>query len=395
MSQSCAQSIYIHLPFCKTKCPYCDFASFAGKNNLIESYQCALHNEIEFRLGNFFANRKSDKPNLKTIFFGGGTPSIHDASFFAALFDQLRKFFVFDKSIEITLEANPGTISADKLASFKAAGINRISIGVQTFNERLLEKLGRGHSLQDTFRSIQDIQNVGFDNWSMDLIYGLPHQQLADWKHDLQTCVSFGPPHVSAYALSIEKNTPYGDIYKNSSHADLPQEDTLVEMYDQVESVLAGAGLPKYEVSNWAKLGYEARHNLCYWQAQEYFAFGISAHGYLDSYRYANTRDLNKYLSLFLEQIPESKNCFEYCEELTSIDENEKLQEKIMLNLRLSRGLELDAALRKKLNEKKIKYFIDNGFLTLDSSGPNTPELIALTHKGLLLSNKIISELLP
>lgn len=165
-------------------------------------------------------------------------------------------------------------------------------------------------------------------------------------------------------------------------------------MYDKAQEIFAANNLPRYEVSNWAKPGHEAKHNLCYWQADEYFAFGISAHGYLNSCRYANTRDLAKYLEYFLDKVPSSQNLFEYCEELINIDDGEKFQEKVMLNLRLSRGLELDVALRKKLNEKKIQYFIDNGFLTLAKLSDDA-DTLALTHKGLLLSNKIISELLP
>ena len=388
-------SIYIHLPFCKTKCPYCDFASFAGKNDLMNQYQQALLREINFRLGKFFQNRVlAYKPKLETIFFGGGTPSLHEPEFYDQIFEALKSFFDFDFNIEITLEANPGTISASKLLEYKSIGINRISLGIQTFNAGLLEKLGRGHSLNDSFKVIEAVKDTDFKSWSFDLIYGLPKQTLEDAISDFHQAISFEPPHISAYGLSIEKNTPYGEIFKNSKHPDLPIEDDLIAMYDSANQIFQLGGLERYEISNWSKLGHESRHNLCYWLAKEYFAFGLSAHGYLDSYRYANTRDLQKYINDF-SSLPESKSeLFQFCDEINKINDQEKFEEIVMLNLRLSRGLKLDSALRKKLNEKKIKFFLEQGFLDISKQAPDI-EILSLTHKGLLLSNKIISDLLP
>lgn len=395
MNSNIPSSIYIHLPFCKTKCPYCDFASFAGKNDLMDQYQQALFREINFRLRKFFQNRfLSLKPKLKTIFFGGGTPSLHEPEFYDHIFNLLKSFFDFDPEIEITLEANPGTISADKLLEYKNTGINRVSLGVQTFNAGLLEKLGRGHSLDDSFKIIEAVKSTGFKSWSFDLIYGLAKQSLKDAINDFQRAISFDPPHISAYGLSIEKNTPYGEIYKNSKHPDLPIEDDLIAMYDSANQIFQLGGLSRYEISNWSKPRHESQHNLCYWLAKEYFAFGLSAHGYLDSCRYANTRDLQKYTKDFANSPEPESDIFIFCDEINKINDQEKFEESVMLNLRLSRGLKLGSALRKKLNEKKIKYFLDQGFLNITNEPPDI-EILSLTHKGLLLSNKIISDLLP
>jgi oxygen-independent coproporphyrinogen-3 oxidase len=395
MTINIPSSIYIHLPFCKTKCPYCDFASFAGKNDLMDQYQQALFNEMNFRLENFFSSRSlATKPMLKTIFFGGGTPSLHSPLFFQKVFEILRFFFDFDSEIEITLEANPGTIDQIKLFDYKELGINRISLGVQTFNSHLLEKLGRGHSLEDSFNVIEMVKNTEFKSWSFDLIYGLAKQTREDALNDFKTAISFNPPHISAYGLSIEKNTPYGEIFKDSKHPDLPLEDDLIAMYDSANEVFQSAGLTRYEISNWSKPNHDSRHNLCYWLAKEYFAFGLSAHGYVDSFRYANTRNLQEYITYFMNPLESKKDFFVHCQEINKINDQEMFEEKLMLNLRLSRGFKLDSALRKKLNETKMQFFLDQGLLNL--SQPSADEqILSLSHKGLLLSNKIIADLLP
>ncbi|MCE2929563.1 MAG: radical SAM family heme chaperone HemW, partial [Candidatus Caenarcaniphilales bacterium] len=348
-----AESIYIHLPFCKTKCPYCDFASFAGQESQsMSDYTRALINEIKWRMP-----IASKNTNLKTIFFGGGTPSLQEPSDIALLLDVLKLYFNFDKDIEITLEANPGTINLDKLQKFINAGINRISIGVQTFDQELLMKLGRGHSLEDSFIAIEDIKKLDFKSWSFDLIYGLPGQTLASWQDTLEKAISFDPPHISAYALSIEPNTPYGKIYKDYSHADLPQEDLLVEMYLLTNKLLKKANLERYEISNWSKPSHQAKHNLCYWKAESYYAFGLSAHGFVDSCRYFNTRDLHEYMMLFQDSDvlnQASKFNLEKVQEKIFIGEDENLEEKILLGLRLSPGLELFDSIKSKIDFSKI-----------------------------------------
>lgn len=382
-----AKSIYIHLPFCKTKCPYCDFASFADHNkDRQEEYVEALVNEIDFRMVGYTPQSNI----IQTIFFGGGTPSVHSAKQIKKILDTLKKYFNFAADIEITLEANPGTIDKSKLAEFKFIGINRISIGAQTFDPDLLIKLGRGHSIEDTLQVIANIQAVNFNSWSLDLIYGLPGQTLESWSKTLLQALSFDPPHISAYALSIEEKTPYGDIYKNSYHPDLPIEDLIVEMYQLTNDLLGKQGINRYEISNWSKPGHEAKHNLTYWYADEYYAFGLSAHGYIDSTRYKNTRDLIKYMSDFIEK--KSVNLagfnFELAEEFISVPMQEKLEEKVLLGLRLAEGLEITESISNFINKKNLSKNIDAGFLFFDK------DRLKLTEKALMLSNRVISDLL-
>lgn len=373
------QSIYIHLPFCMTKCPYCDFASFAvgDKDRSFDDYIDALVYEIDYRC------QGTDKSIIKTIFFGGGTPSVHSQKELRRILDKIQDHFIFDPEIEISLEANPGTVNRDKLQAFKELGINRISFGAQTFDPALLTKLGRGHSINDTYRTLEDIIALDFKSWSFDLIYGLPGQDLGSWQATVDESLSFNPPHISAYALSVEENTPYGDIYKNSKHPDLPQEDDLVAMYQLADESFASRSLKRYEISNWSRVGHEAKHNLCYWRAQEYYAFGLSAHGYLNSKRYANTRDLNRYI----EAAKQKMNNFEE-QEASYISEADSLEEEILLRLRLEEGLDLDLAAAKKINSTKLDLMLEQGMLEQDD------RIIRLTSKGILVSNSVIGELI-
>jgi oxygen-independent coproporphyrinogen-3 oxidase len=366
------ESIYIHLPFCKTKCPYCDFASYAENDrSKFKNYLDALLKEIDLS-----AAKLTCKQKIKTIFFGGGTPSVHSAGEIKMISDKLREYFIFDASAEITLEANPGTVDKNHLQEFKDIGINRISVGVQSFDEGLLSKLGRGHSLNDTYRTLEDIIDLGFQSWNLDLIYGLPKQDLKSWYRSVDTALGFNPPHISMYALSIESSTPYGSMYKDSKHPDLPEEDILVDMYIKAHEKFEAQGILRYEISNWAKPGHEARHNLTYWRAQEYLAFGLGAHGFLNSIRYANTRNLAEYL-----------NGHQYMEQ-KFINEDEHLEEEIMLKLRLREGLLLDAKISRRIDADKLEKFKKAKLIKQCDNN------ISLTTEGILLSNKVIGELL-
>ena len=383
-----ASSLYIHLPFCKTKCPYCDFASFTEKNeDQHKLYFQSLKNEIDFRCQDL-----TQKQELKTIFFGGGTPSIHDALELSFIFEVLSQYFIFDKTTEITLEANPGTVDRQKLLGFKELGINRLSLGVQTFSEKLISYLARGHTVQEAKEIIELVKEIGFNSWSIDLIYGLPHQSLDQWKETIDQALAFNPPHISSYALSIEPSTPFGDIYKNSEHRDLPQEESVVQMYMYLNQILEKNDINRYEISNWAKQGHEAQHNLCYWRANEYFAFGLSAHGFIDKKRYANTRDLKQYLSDFSEVKSSDLNQAEFhiweAEILERVDSQKAIEEEIFLKLRLKEGLNLSPKIEEKINTEKLNDFIKQGFIE------NQGNRIILTNDALMISNKIIFELI-
>lgn len=370
-----ARSAYIHLPFCKTKCPYCDFASEAispvEHSKKSTKYIDSLLEELEQR-----------KPNLRgvldTIYFGGGTPSLEQPEGIAKIITKLSDYYDIASDAEITLEANPGTVDKAKLLEFRAIGINRISVGAQTFDEGLLQKLGRGHSLADTDRVLRDIAAIDFNSWSLDLIYGLPGQTIESWQATLDRALEYQPPHISAYALSIEPTTPYGAYYKNSKHPELPVEDDVATMYEITTEFLAKAGLPRYEISNWAKPGHESRHNLCYWLADEYLAVGVGAHGFLDSRRYANPKNLNDYYALdFTKQ------------ETIEINAQETLVEKILLGLRLERGIDLIESYKPYIRETKLNEFIAAGLVKQQGNSN-----IKLTDRGILLSNRVIAELI-
>jgi oxygen-independent coproporphyrinogen-3 oxidase len=262
---------------------------------------------------------------------------------------------------------------------------------VQTFDQDLLMKLGRGHSLEDSFNAINDIKMLDFKSWSFDLIYGLPGQTLESWQDTLEQAIAFDPPHISAYALSIEPNTPYGKIYKDYTNADLPQEDLVSEMYLLTNILLKKNGLDRYEISNWSKPTHQALHNMTYWQANPYYAFGISAHGFLEGYRYSNTRDLYEYMMLFqnsdvLNQ--SSKFNFEKVQEKNFISEDENLEEKILLGLRLNPGLELFDSIKSKIDFSKIDFFKEQGLIHYENNR------LTLTDRGALLSNKVIGDLI-
>ncbi|MBT6843267.1 MAG: radical SAM family heme chaperone HemW [Candidatus Melainabacteria bacterium] len=367
------RGIYIHLPFCKTKCPYCDFASFAKEDDKRQVYIDALVREIDTRMQKW----AFEPGTIETIFFGGGTPSVHSKAELAQVLDKIKQHFSLADSVEITLEANPGTIDRSKLEQFLELGVNRISFGAQSFDAALLDKLGRGHSVQDSIDFIEVLTELfpdSLNSWSFDLIYGLPGQSIESWLSTVETALSYKPPHISAYCLSIEKNTPYGKIYKDSSHATLPQEDDLVTMYERANELFAAAGLQRYEISNWSKPGHEAQHNLIYWRAQEYYAFGLSAHGYVDSCRYQNTRDLDEYIA----GISETQS--------SRIPNDEKLEEKIMLQLRLREGLDLDEDIQAYINTVNLEKMKKQGFISGDKT-------IKLTDKAQMLSNRIIAEL--
>lgn len=393
-----ARSVYIHLPFCKSICPYCDFASYANKSaEMKATYLAALKTEIRAvgeLLGNIFCNGGAESASeftIDTVFFGGGTPSIHSAKEIEEILNVLKEYVVFSDDVEINLEANPGTVDLEKLQAFKDIGINRLSIGAQTFNQDILSKLARGHTVEETFEIIDLIKKVNFKSWSFDLIYGLPHQSLDDWKSTLELALEKGSPHLSAYALSIEPITPFGSIYGSPEHPDLAGEEALAEMYEVCNQMLKEKGLNRYEVSNWAKDGHESRHNLCYWKADEYLAFGLSAHGYLRGYRFAHTRNIEEYIRLFTQPVDIIQKALmtgTIYEDYKFIGKKEALEEEIMLGLRLSTGLEKRNEILNLLNREKINTLISKGFIL------EYPDRFTLSEKGYFLSNGVISYIL-
>ncbi|MDP2506936.1 radical SAM family heme chaperone HemW [Oceanobacter sp. 3_MG-2023] len=269
-------SLYIHVPWCIRKCPYCDFNSHTASTELPETdYVAALLNDLDSELEHRHGRV------IQTIFIGGGTPSLLSAQAYASLFNGLRQRLTFADDIEITLEANPGTFEADRFAAYRALGINRLSMGIQSFNDLHLQKLGRIHDSDQAKAAITAARTAGFDNLNLDLMHGLPGQSLADAMDDLNTALSFDPPHLSWYQLTIEPNT---EFYKRPPV--LPEDDTLWDIQDAGQQRLADAGFAHYEISAFAQPGKQARHNLNYWQFGDYLGIGAGAHGkvsWLDS----------------------------------------------------------------------------------------------------------------
>lgn len=334
-------SLYIHIPFCVKKCAYCDFVSHKVSdfelNNGIERYMEALKLEISHYIS-VFAQSK-----IMTIYIGGGTPSAIDGAFIHDLIDFIRKIADVDKMAEITIEINPGTLTSEKLNHYLSAGINRVSMGLQTTNDSLLTSLGRIHSTNDFITTFNAVRAAGINNISLDLMFGLPNQTLQDIDKALSLIRTLKPMHVSAYSLKIEEGTPLYETYE-AGKVTLPDESLERDMYHTIEKGLRALGIHEYELSNFSIPGFESKHNLVYWKNEPYLGLGVSSHSKLSNDRFSNTSLINKYMdSLEAGILP--------IDETNSIDSNEDLFESIMLGLRLNRGI--------NMTELSSKYNID------------------------------------
>ena len=403
------ESIYIHIPFCKSKCPYCDFASWAGKENLIDEYFDSLMSEIKTKCEAYLsygtgepANRRTGGPAnqrtggpanrrialspyrpiapspIRSIFIGGGTPSLIAPEYYEKLFKELDRFYKIDKDCEITLELNPGTARDDYLTGYKKLGINRVSIGVQSFNDDVLVTLGRKHSVNETIEAINMAKRAGFENINFDFIFSVPGMTKEIWVESICRALEFNPKHISAYSLIIEGGTPFENIYKDPKK--LPGDDISYEYYFELCNILKKAGFIHYEVSNFAKPGFECFHNLTYWSAKEYFAFGVGAHRFINGLRTSNIRELKTYI------------LHPYREEITDFPINHAF-EKIMLTSRLTKGFDLnliqEISAKSQVEIKNMLNDLSNaGFLELSR------DKIHLTEKGLFVNNEILLKLI-
>jgi oxygen-independent coproporphyrinogen-3 oxidase len=356
---------YIHIPFCIRKCNYCSFIS--GFNiELKDSYLSALKQEIE-------ENYKGER--LKTIYIGGGTPSLLESE---DIKDIISNFKYYADS-EITLEANPETVTQEKFSGYKKIGINRISLGVQTFDNNLLKLIGRKHSEKDILNAVSIIKNAGVSNISIDLIYGLPSQTIEGFTKDIEKAIELNTNHISTYGLKIEENS----FFFNNMPENIPDDEVQSKMYLKLCKILRNNSFHHYEISNFAKEGYNSKHNTAYWLNKEYYGFGLNASGYENNVRYRNTSKMEEYLKNPLIK-----------EEREILNEKDKMENEIFLALRLKEGVNI-----KELNEKynidfleKYKNIIkkyENTSLTELKNG-----FYSLSEKGFLLSNEIMSEFL-
>ncbi|SEO33152.1 radical SAM family heme chaperone HemW [Propionispora vibrioides] len=284
--------IYVHIPFCRQKCLYCDFPSFTTDSQLYSTYITALCREATGRSG-IFSHAVVD-----TVFIGGGTPTLLSQDLLNQILSCLRENYRLSDEVEITIEANPGTVDRAKLQTLQAQGVNRISFGVQTFAERLLPQIGRIHSAAEAARAVELAQAAGFDNINVDLMYGLPEQTVQDLQESIDRAIGMGVRHLSVYGLKIEEGTPFASLHEQGRLA-LPEEEIEEAMYELAVHYLPARGFRRYEISNYAPAGWECRHNLKYWHYQPYLGLGLAAHSFFDGQRLANTVDLQRYIDFF------------------------------------------------------------------------------------------------
>lgn len=314
--------IYIHIPFCISKCRYCDFTSYPGKIGFAEAYMACVYKEMKLR-----AKDLSDRV-FDTVYFGGGTPSVIDAKLIVGCMSRLRECYRLADGAEITIELNPGTVDAEKIAAYRRAGINRFSIGLQTAVDSQLEELGRIHTAADF---LQACELIGDANKSADIMIGLKGQTAEQVRASIDLAVRGGVSHISMYALIPEDGTP---IYTDYLNGELPDSDEVAALYDGARSYLAGCGFERYEVSNFAKKGFESRHNLNYWKRGEYIGFGVDASSFMGGRRFTNTRDLDEYIKCILS------NYYPVVAD-EKIGEEDARFETVMLSLRMAKGLDI------------------------------------------------------
>ena len=281
--------VYVHIPFCIAKCAYCDFNSYPGCESLFAPYLRALRTEARLL-------RQRVERDCKTLYFGGGTPTVLPNGELAALVIELRGTFAVPPDGEVTVEANPGTVTEEGLRRLRKAGVNRISLGVQSFDDTELRLLGRIHSAADAIRAVRDARAAGFDNLNLDLILGLPGQSMQRWQENVRRALELAPQHLSLYALTIEEGTPLADQVLSGT-LPAPDDDLAAEMYEWAAEVLAKAGYEHYEISNWARPGYECRHNLIYWYNRPYIGLGAGAHSWWGGERWHNLARPEEYIA--------------------------------------------------------------------------------------------------
>lgn len=369
--------IYIHIPFCASKCYYCDFCSVsAAKCEKIDAYVGALINEMRE-----FASARENKCKVDTLYFGGGTPTLLSIDNFFDILSCVRDCFELLPETEITAEANPKTASREKLSQMRGLGINRLSIGMQSVHNVELKALGRIHSFEDFESFYADAQSAGFDNISVDLMYGIPEQTMESFEASVRKLSELMPEHISSYCLKIEEGTRF---YQKRDSLVLPDEDTVCDMYEKMGHILQSAGYNKYEISNFSKPDMESRHNTKYWQYDDYIGFGSGAHSFFEGRRFANSRDIDGYIS---------SNGLGTREDEEIIYPTEAENEYIMLGMRLTRGIDI-CEYENKFNKDFYKSF-GKKFEKF------SPEFVLLsennckfTEKGMFISNYILSEIL-
>ena len=366
-------SLYIHIPFCVRKCLYCDFPSFPGMDGMFEDYVRRLCREMGEAAPSF------QGIGVKSVFFGGGTPSILPPALMGRIMDKIMSAYDVNSDAEISMEANPGTLDAAKLREYKSMYFNRLSIGLQAWQDRLLERLGRIHSVGEFEDNFLQARDAGFKNINVDLMFSLPGQTLDDWQETLEKVIRLDPEHISAYSLIIEEGTPFFDMYEKGQITET-DENTDRRMYYLAKEMLSDKGFRQYEISNFAKEGFECRHNITYWRTEEYRGFGLGAHSYVDGTRFHNSDDMKEYMAgggrLDMEKLTP-----------------EEMQEEFMfMGLRMNEGISREEFLKRFKTDitsvygQEISELISEGLLT-ENKGR-----ISLTDRGIDVSNQVFEK---
>ncbi len=390
------RGLYVHIPFCQTKCPYCDFNTYARIEDLIPGYVDALQTEISLW------GALLHHPPLETVFFGGGTPSYLPADRIVAILEAIREAFSVSVDAEISLEANPGDLTPAKLSALRRVGVNRLSIGVQSLDDKLLETLGRRHSAADARGSYHAAVDAGFDNVSIDLMYGLPYQTLSGWRDTLDGIISLGPPHVSMYCLTLEQGTPLAQWVQLGKVPE-PDPDLAADMYEMAEELMGQHGYRHYEISNWAKPGFPSRHNLIYWRNRPFLGVGPGAHSYLGGFRFANLKSPREYIERLECGRPFPKASGHVAERIASVPVVDTVEaiglrlemaETMMMGLRLDTGIISEDFARRFGRSPAEAYPDDVADLAALGLLEKSDGALKLTSRGRMLGNEVFSRFL-
>ncbi|MBR0464964.1 MAG: radical SAM family heme chaperone HemW [Clostridia bacterium] len=357
-------SVYIHISFCARKCAYCDFVSFADAAHQIDEYLAALETEMQTACRSYGGIKAS------TLFVGGGTPSILETEQLARLFSSIRTFISLDECREFTVECNPGTLTPEKLAVLREYGVNRLSLGVQTFDDRLLRVLGRIHTSREAADTISLAHDMGFHNISVDLMHSLPDQSLDDLQASLETAVSLPIRHLSCYSLIVEEHTPMAVMHARQPQR-FPSEDDSLSMQRLCTATLARHGFERYEISNYAQPGFESLHNFTYWRRGDYLGLGLAAHSLMNGERFSNTESLDDYLNGLRRN------------EVQTLTDDDVYEETVMLGLRTREGVRADI-----LPPKALSRLVRQGLMTVRDGRAR------VTEDGADVLNAIILELI-
>lgn len=382
--QQLPEALYIHIPFCTNKCHYCDFTSYILKGQPVDAYLDALELEMQRTV------EQLPPATIKTVFVGGGTPTVLTPKQMERFLASVHKWFPLAPDVEFSMEANPGTTDRDKLLAMKDGGVNRISFGVQSFDNELLKRIGRIHEVDDVYRSLENARAIGFTNLSIDLMFGLPGQTLDLLEESVQKALELDLPHYSLYSLKIEENTLFHKLYE-SNKLILPTEEEEYSMYIHLMKRIVESGYKHYEISNFAKPGYESRHNSTYWRNEPYYGLGTGAHGYVNRMRHMNIKGVGPYIEACKERLPRL--------EQYEISEQEAKEDYMMVGLRLLDGVTA-SRYRQQFPDGDLEQ--DFGSIIDKQEALGLMERVRLqndvvyrlTSQGLLLGNEVFASFL-